>query len=73
MDFDGLPAEARGNRPAFALRRAAFSRFASEGWWAHKESNARFKQLSVQCVCSTMFCSYQQSYQRRILVTRERS
>jgi hypothetical protein len=36
-----LPAVARGKQPAFAkrLRRAAFSRFASEGWWARQASN----------------------------------
>ena len=36
-------AEARGNKPAFAegFGAAAFSRFASEGWWGRQDSNLR--------------------------------
>ena len=39
----GLPIEARGEPPDFALRlrRAIFSRFASEDWWAWEDLNFR--------------------------------
>jgi hypothetical protein len=39
----GLPGVARGDSPGFALRAspAAFTRFASEAWWARDELNVR--------------------------------
>ena len=36
----GLPSHSwRAARPAFAFGAAAFTRFASEGWWARQDSN----------------------------------